>query len=120
MSQIDQDVIDQATDLFDGEPPANAAYYDTEPVTITITKGQAYNVEAALRNLVQQVLSQLQMKEAFGIELEPDDVTDTETTLRDFVALDAVLQSVAPVSDYPMSDDEREKCGLPAREPAVA
>ena len=120
MPFINEDVIADAKGLFDNEPPSNASYDDETPVTVTLPKGAVYSLRSWLRAAINGALSAVQMAEMFGEEPSEGDRRDIEQSLRQAVEVDAVLGEVAPVSDYPMSDDERADLGLPEREPATA
>lgn len=100
-----EEAQERAEVLFEQGPPSDQAYDDQTPVTITVTKGQAYRLRGNLRLAVNTTFQQASMLDMFG-GLSEDDEREMTNIVDNAITLDAVLAEHAPVSDYPREDQD--------------
>lgn len=101
---IDQALVDAGHALFDVKAPAEAAYADTTPVHVDITRGEAFNLRGAVRAAIQPFLENVTGAEQYGFVPTEEEAFDTSEALRQLVNIDAKLAVVADPADFPQDD----------------
>jgi hypothetical protein len=109
---IDLEGVAAAEALFETTGVDDAAYKDETPVTITVTKAQAFMLRRAVRADLQLFLGNVQMSDAFGFEPTQHQADDTNQALRLHVANDEALAAVADAAEYPRTEAEPELVGM--------
>ena len=105
---IDAETFDQFVKLLDVPKPGEDAYHDGDPVTVNLTKGQAFELRGALRWRIHDVLDQIEVAESYGVTPTDAQVEDLNRYMAVIVVIDGQLASVADTAEYPAEVEEQE------------
>lgn len=95
MTELNTDLVEQTKALFDVEPPADEVYADTEEVTVTLTRGQAYLIRGTVRAGASDYLGNVDLLER-GFPATDEQIADLNETLDLLVGIDRAMEQVAP------------------------
>jgi len=113
-ARIDEQLREKVLNtLYAFAPPGHESYESEDEVTVTLTKGQAFTIRAALRARVRDQVRGLETAALFGQDPNenPIIVRDTNRLFADALKIDATLEAAAPASEFPMSDEEKRDLG---------
>lgn len=96
---LDAEAFHAAQDLFRVLPPADSEYTNDEPVTVTITKGQAHNLRGALRGQVNTFIGNVEMSQVLGYTPDETQAAETNDVFRYAVCVDSLLAEA--IGEYP-------------------